>query len=114
MNEARGSVGGAGASLKTGKRTEHEQNFFEHASVDRLAQALFAMAGELHVLRDRVRCLEFMLAEKGSIEPGALDAFEPDPQQPQVLAREREALVAHLMDPLDGLAKSTSGPPLQE
>lgn len=102
------------SSVKTGKRVELEQNFFEHESVDRLAQMVFAMAAELHVLRDRVRCLEFTLAERGALDLEAFERFEPSAQQAQTLARERERFVAHLFDVLDGRAKSTSGPPLQD
>lgn len=104
-------------SLKTGKRPEPELVFFESESIDRLAQMLMVMASELHVLRDRVRCLEFMLAEKGQIEPRALDHFSPNDAQASLLKAERDAFVAHLFEVLDGRAKSTSGrfaPPSQK
>lgn len=94
---------------KTGKRPEPELVFFESESVDRLAQMLMVMASELHVLRDRVRCLEFMLADKGQLEPSALDHFTPTEAQATLLKSEREAFVAHLFEVLDGRAKSTSG-----
>ena len=48
---------------KTAKRDEPELQLFEHPSTDRLAQMLMVMASELHVLRDRGKCMEFVLAE---------------------------------------------------
>jgi hypothetical protein len=94
---------------KTGKRDEPELTLFDSPSVDRLAQMLLVMASELHVLRDRVRCLEFMLAQQGQIDLAALEHFQPSDEQAAVLARERDALVAHLFEVIDGRAKSTSG-----
>lgn len=94
---------------KTAKRDEPELTFFNTPGVDRLAQMLFVMASELHVLRDRVRCLEFMLAERGQLDIAALDRFQPDETQSATLAGDRDAFVAHLFDVIDGQAKSTSG-----
>lgn len=96
-------------SPKTSKRAEPEQLFFESESTDRLGQMLLVMASELHVLRDRVRCLEFMLAKNDAIDVHALDRFEPSPEQAKVLQQDRETFVAHLFEVLDGRAKSTSG-----
>jgi hypothetical protein len=97
------------SAAKTGKRDEPELVFFESESVDRLAQMLMVMASELHVLRDRVRCLEFMLAERGQVDLALLDRFQPTAEQAATLSKEREAFVAHLFEVLDGKAKSTSG-----
>lgn len=99
---------------KTAKRDEPELTFFDTPGMDRLAQMLLVMASELHVLRDRVRCLEFMLAERGQLDISALERFQPSDAQAATLASERDAFVAHLMEVLDGRAKSTSGrfPPL--
>lgn len=94
---------------KTGKRDEAELQFFESAQTDRMAQMLMVMAAELHVLRDRMRCLEFILSERGDLAPGQLDAFVPNAEQAQHLQAEREAFVNHLFEVLDGRAKSTSG-----
>lgn len=94
---------------KTAKREEPELTFFDTPGMDRMAQMLLVMASELHVLRDRVRCLEFMLAEQGHVDIAALDRFQPSEEQAAALAAERDAFVAHLMEVLDGRAKSTSG-----
>lgn len=94
---------------KHAKREEPELNFFESPSIDRLAQMLLVMASELHVLRDRVRSLEFMLARRGELDIEALDRFTPTPAEAETLRRERDAFVAHLYEVIDGRAKSTSG-----
>lgn len=96
-------------SRKTGKRPEAELQFFESADTDRMAQMLMVMAAELHVLRDRVQCLEFALTQAGHLRADQLDEFVPDDAQSQQLQRERDAFVAHLFEVLDGRAKSTSG-----
>ena len=91
------------------KRVEPELNFFDSPTVDRLAQMLLVMASELHVLRDRVRSLEFTLARQGGLDLDALDRFAPTPAEAEVLRQERDAFVAHLYEVIDGRAKSTSG-----
>ncbi len=50
-----------------------------------------------------------LLAQGGTIDPRALDRFEPSPEQARVLQQDRETFVAHLFEVLDGRAKSTSG-----
>lgn len=97
------------SDAKTGKRAEAELRFFQSEETDRMAQMLMVMASELHVLRDRVRCLEFILTQQGTLAPQQLDQFAPDAGQAQVLQQDREAFVAHLFEVLDGRAKSTSG-----
>ena len=94
---------------KTAKRDEPELQLFEHPSTDRLAQMLMVMASELHVLRDRVKCMEFVLAEHGIVGADQLDQFTPTTDQAKVLQQERDAFVAHLFEVMDGRAKSTSG-----
>ena len=94
---------------KIAKRDEPELQIFESASTDRMAQMLLVMAAELHVLRDRMRCLAFILTERGIVGESQLDQFSPTPQQEQILIRDREAFVAHLFEVMDGRAKSTSG-----
>ena len=91
---------------KTAKRDEPELQLFEDASTDRMAQMLLVMAAEMHVLRDRVKCMEFVLAEHGILGANQIDQFTPTPK---VLQHERDAFVAHLFEVMDGRAKSTSG-----
>ena len=73
-------TGQASNPAKTAKRAEPELTFFDSPSMDRLAQMLLVMASELHVLRDRVRCLEFMLANQGQIDADARARLAALPQ----------------------------------
>ena len=86
-----------------------EQTFFADPAIDRLMGVVMALAGEVYVLRDRVRCLEAVLAEQGVVAPGALDRFQPDPAFAAAAAADRDAFVAHLMDNLLG-RQSARGP----
>jgi hypothetical protein len=79
-------------------RDRPEQVFFADPAIDRLAGAVYALAAETWVLRDRVRRLEAALAAKGvSID---------EAPEPEGLAEERKAFVAALMEPLLGRQKS--------
>ena len=86
-----------------------EQVFFDDPAVDRMMGVVMALAGEVYVLRDRVRCLEAALTGQGVLAPGALDAFESTQEQARADAQDRDAFVAHLMDNLLG-RQSARGP----
>lgn len=83
-------------------RDRPEQTFFEDPALDRLAGALYALAAETWVLRDRVRRLETHLESTGALVPGALETAP----EPEGLAEERKAFVRALMEPLLGRQKS--------
>ncbi len=83
-------------------RPRPEQVFFEDPAVDRLMGVVMALAGEVYVLRDRLRCLEAALAAQGTLAEGVLDRFESTPEQARADAADRDAFVAHLMDNLLG------------
>jgi hypothetical protein len=79
-------------------RDRPEQVFFDDPAIDRLAGAVYALAAETWVLRDRVRRLESALAAKGALPA---DALESAPE-PDGIAQERKAFVSALMAPLLG------------
>ncbi len=83
-------------------RDRPEQVFFDDPAIDRLAGAVYALAAETWVLRDRVRRLEAALAATGALAADALDAAP----EPEGIAEERKAFVASLMEPLLGRQKS--------
>ena len=78
-----------------------EQTFFDDPAIDRAFGVVMALATEVYVLRDRLRAMEALLAERGVIDEGALDA-EPNPEAIARSAADREAFVAHLMENLLG------------
>jgi len=88
--------------MTTEVKARPEQTFFADPAIDRLMGVVMALAGEVYVLRDRVRCMETLLVKAGSLQDGALDAFKPSAEQAQAGAADRDAFVAHLMDNLLG------------
>jgi hypothetical protein len=87
------------AERDTGPRAE--QTFFEDPAINRVLGVTMALAGEVYVLRDRLRALEARLEEAGVVAPGALDA-EPGADELARSAADRDAFVAHLMSNLLG------------
>lgn len=84
------------------QRPRPEQTFFADPAIDRIMGVVMALAGEVYVLRDRMRVLEARLAEQGVLAPGALDSFSPTPEQAQATQADRDAFVSHLLDSLLG------------
>lgn len=85
-----------------------EQTFFADPAIDRLFGVVFALTAELHVLRDRVAVLESLLAERGVLDSGALDAAVPAGALEARIAAERGALVRHAFEGLAGRLASKS------
>lgn len=78
-----------------------EQTFFPDPAVDRVLGVVMALATEVYVLRDRTRALEAHLAARGQVDRAALDA-EPDAEAAGAARADRDAFVAHLMQPFMG------------
>lgn len=83
-------------------RARPEQTYFADPSIDRIMGVVMALAGEVYVLRDRMRVLEARLSEQGVLAPGALDAWTPTPEQALATQADRDAFVTHLLDNLLG------------
>ena len=83
-------------------RARPEQTFFTDPAIDRIMGVLMSLAGEVYVLRDRMRVLEARLSEQGVLAPGALDSWTPTPEQAQATQADRDAFVTHLLDNLLG------------
>lgn len=91
------------------QRARPEQTFFADPAIDRIMGVVMALAGEVYVLRDRMRVLEARLNEQGVLAPGALDSFAPTPEQAQAAQADRDAFVSHLLDNLLG-QQAAKGP----
>lgn len=83
-------------------KSRPEQTFFADPAIDRMMGVMMALAGEVYVLRDRVKCLETLLVKGGALAEGALDAYKPSAEQAREMAADRDAFVGHLMDNLLG------------
>jgi hypothetical protein len=87
---------------------EAEQTFFADPAIDRLVGMVFSLTAEVHVLRDRVKLLEDALAQRGLLDPAALDTMVPDGALEARIAAERTALVRHVLEGLPGRLASKS------
>src|SRR5690606_6034724 len=85
-----------------------EQIFFEDPAVDRVMAVLFALATEHYVLHDRVRALEELLVQKGTV---TVDALNAPPADEAAAHRDAAAFAEALLRPLLGVqpAKGAAG-----
>lgn len=61
------------------RRTRSERPcFFDDPAIDQLYAVVLAAAAELSVAYERIDALERLLAAKGVLGPGEVDAFRPD------------------------------------
>ncbi|MGZ5925288.1 MAG: hypothetical protein ACXWLJ_01325 [Rhizomicrobium sp.] len=67
------------------------------ARIDKLTQALFQVACELWVIRDRQALLEQVLAEKGIDAVALIDSYRPDAALAARLTAQREAFIANIL-----------------
>jgi hypothetical protein len=72
------------------------------ASLDRVADAVLALARELWVVRDRQILLEAVLADRGIDVTAMIDDFTPDPAFQARLDAERDRLIEAVATALDG------------
>ena len=70
--------------------------YFDNPAIDQLHAIVLAMSAEIAVLYDRCDALERLLAERGVVEPGAVDRYEPTEPAQAERARRREALINRL------------------
>ena len=61
-----------------GPVTGEEPVFFGHPVLDGLVGTVTALAGELYVVRDRVRILEALLVRSGAIAADAAETYQDD------------------------------------
>src|SRR5688572_5375460 len=85
-----------------------EQTFFADPAIDRLVGMVFALTAEVHVLRDRLALLEDALKQRGAVDASLLDAAIPEGALEAKIARERAALVQHVLEGLPGRLASKS------
>ena len=85
-----------------------EQTFFSDPTIDRLVGMVFALSAELHVLRDRLALLEDALEKRGVVDVSQLDKAIPEGALEARIAKERTALVQHVLEGLHGRLASKS------
>jgi hypothetical protein len=85
-----------------------EQTFFADPAIDRLVGMVLALTAEVHVLRDRLALLEDALEKRGAVDLSKLDTAIPEGALEARIARERGALVQHVLEGLHGRLASKS------
>jgi len=87
MVKQQSSSGGSGANPGAWMTAaDPEQTFFEDPALDRALAMIMVLAAELAVTRDRLRSLEVLLQNAGTISAGALDSYRPEPAEEAALA----------------------------
>jgi hypothetical protein len=85
-----------------------EQTFFADPAIDRLVGMVFALTAEVHVLRDRLALLEDALRQRGVVDVALLDTAVPEGALEARIAKDRGALVQHVLEGLQGRLASKS------
>ncbi len=74
--------------------------FFPDSHVDRVLGVVMELAGEVYVLKDRLRTLETLLEQKGTVTRADLDGYQPgEPERAERLAA-RDALIRRILTPM--------------
>lgn len=86
------------------------------AAEDQTLAMIVALTAELVVVRARLDACERLLAASGVLDPGAVDAFDPDPAAQAAREALRTATIAKVLRPLEeraarDLAGLTAAPP---
>ena len=78
-------------------RQPPDEPYLQSKDLDYLARMNMELLSELWIARDRIAVLEQVLAEKGVIEPDAVDAFVPDESMNKRLETLRRVVVENVI-----------------
>jgi hypothetical protein len=85
-------------------------SFFRDPAVDRVLGVVLELAAEVYVLRDRIRTLEHLLDQAGTVRREDLDAYIPSAEERAKRLAERDALIARILAPMTAEADSPNPP----
>lgn len=74
--------------------------FFADPMIDHLLRAVVTLTMEVSVTRERVRTLEALLAESGSLDRANADDHVPDDEEAAYRARQRSKLIDDILGPM--------------
>lgn len=80
--------------------------FFHDPAVDRVLGVVMELAGELYVARDRLRTLEILLQQRGTLSVADLDSYRPSPEEHSQRLAERDAFIQRILRPMTAQAES--------
>jgi hypothetical protein len=86
--------------------------FFRDPAVDRVLGVVLELAGEVYVLRERVRSLEQALERGGTLRRVDIERLhsDPTPEERALQLAERDALIARILAPMADQADSPAPP----
>ena len=84
--------------------------FFPDDQVDRVLGVVLELAGELYALRDRLRTVEQVLAQKGVLTADDLAGYTPSAEERAARLADRDALIARILAPMTATADSPAPP----
>ena len=94
------------SSKRASYQSRPEQVFFEDPALDRMMGVLLSLATEHYVLRDELRALQTVLAERGLLDAGALDAVSAAGASP-AQKEDAAAFAESLLRPLLGVQQAS-------
>jgi hypothetical protein len=80
--------------------------FFPDPNVDRVLGVVMELAGEVYVLRARLRALERQLEANGCLSRADLEATQPTPEERAAHLAERDAFIVRILAPMTDAADS--------
>ncbi len=80
--------------------------FFPDPNVDRVLGVVMELAGEVYVLRDRLRTVEKLLEERGTLSRADIDAYEPSADERAQRLADRDDFIQRIVAPLTSQADS--------
>lgn len=80
--------------------------FFRDPDVDRVLGVVMELAGEVYVLRDRLRTLELLLEERGTLTRADVEGHQPSGDERADRVAERDAFIERILAPMTHEADS--------
>ena len=74
--------------------------FFPDPAVDKVLGVVMELAGEVHVLRERLRTVELLLDERGSLSRADLEHYQPTAEERAARLAERDAFIERILAPM--------------
>lgn len=78
-----------------------DHSYLKDPLLDRLARMNMELLSELWIARDRIAVLEEVLGQKGVLEPGEIDRFQPDAAMQARLDGLRDLMVEAVLGSMD-------------
>jgi hypothetical protein len=75
---------------------------FDDPELDGLLSILLSLGNEVYVMRDRMRVVEKMLEEKGTISRADIEAYKPSVEEEEEIRKDNNAFMARLFRVFEG------------